>query len=755
VGAAVLSTLVLALTAPPVPAATGDLRAGVGQADMTPQLGYYLGGWTRADRTAGGQHTRLYARALVLQRGGRKVALVAVDLFLVPAGMHQHIAQAVGSRGFTPDNVLVSASHTHSGPGGYANFPSLNTASPSSSTITDPSSFIKLFNPPPADRQLYTFLVRQISTAIRRADADRGPAVAGWGQGELTGITRNRSVEAHLANHGILKAYGRGSAREDPEGEVHTIDPSVDVLRVDKLASRRRCTRRGGRRRCRRRTVRVPIGGWSNFANHGTVTKSSFEFYNGDHHASATRVFAQEVRRAGRVPRRQAVVNVYGNSNEGDQSAGLDHSGPAGSDEVGRAEAGAMIAAWKRAGRRMTRRPALDLRSTRVCFCGQRTEGGVVARDGKVGLPFVTGSEEERGPLFEMTHIVFEDRRGASFGAQGHKIVVPIGSLPPAAPLMVVRVGDRMIATMPGEPTKEVGARMRQRVLEMAGRAGIRRVVIAGLANEYLNYFATPEEYDRQHYEGASTLFGRLTSNFLREHAGILAGRLASGLPAPAPYAYDQTMGVRPDGPAYSRGAPSGRMLGQPPGRVGRFGHAGIAWQGGRLGHDRPVDRAFVSVQRRERGRWRTVDSDLGLAILWQVDPDGRHDAYWEVPRNAPLGEYRLVVTANRYELASRSFRVVAAGSLTVRPVHVGVGRVTVALDYPRAVEDADLTWRPRSAAGGSVRFEVGGRTHTVRARRGQTFSVAVPTGASVRVRAGGGRDRFGNSNRAAVTLVP
>ena len=65
--------LVIALaclaSAPAANAATGPLRAGVGRADVTPKLGYYLGGWTRQDRTAQGQHTRLYASALVLQRG--------------------------------------------------------------------------------------------------------------------------------------------------------------------------------------------------------------------------------------------------------------------------------------------------------------------------------------------------------------------------------------------------------------------------------------------------------------------------------------------------------------------------------------------------------------------------------------------------------------------------------------------------------------------------------------------------------------
>jgi hypothetical protein len=83
-----------------------SLQAGVGKADITPRTGYYLGGWTRQDRVAQAQHTRLWVRALVLQRGDRKVALVAVDLFIVPGGLVKHVGDALASRGFSESNLL-------------------------------------------------------------------------------------------------------------------------------------------------------------------------------------------------------------------------------------------------------------------------------------------------------------------------------------------------------------------------------------------------------------------------------------------------------------------------------------------------------------------------------------------------------------------------------------------------------------------------------------------------------------------------
>ena len=723
------------------PAATPTLRAGAGMADITPRLGYYLGGWTRADRIAQGQHTRLHARALVLQRGDRKLALVAIDLFMVPGGMVKHLGDALAARGFSEQNLLISASHTHSGPGGYANFPTLNTAAPSMETATDPSSFMSLLNPGPADPELYHFLLNQIRAAIERADDDLAPAAAAWGSERITGLTRNRSVEAHLNNHGIERGYGEGQPGDDPLGPIHTIDPDVNVLRVDQL------------RRRRGRTVRVPIGAWSTFADHGTVTKSTFEYYNGDHNASAMRVFETRVRRVGRVPASRPVVNVYGNSNEGDMSAGLDRHGPAASEFVGRIEASAMFRAWRAAGRRLSRRPALDWRWTRICFCGQMTAAGPVASSDQVGLPFLTGSEEERGPLFDITGQHYEGTTNpAATGPQAPKAGLDYASNAPThVPLMAVRVGPRVIVSIPGEGTKEVGARIRAAVGEAVAGHGIEGVVVSGLANEFVLYFTTPEEYDRQHYEGGNTHFGRASSVLVQESLAAVAGALVRGQPALAPVPFDPTNGVSPDGPEYGAGAASGTIVDQPASRVARLNRARLVWQGGPQGLDRPVDRAFVIAERLQRRRWVRADDDLGLAMLWTVDPDGRHTALWEIPRDMPAGRYRLRVDAKRYGLTSQEFAVAPAGTLTLEQAPAAPGRVAVSLRYPEAVRDVDLTYRPRTAKLGAVRFRVNGRLVRVRGHGRRVVSTRAPAGSSVTVESA--VDLYGNSSRNPIEL--
>ena len=739
----VLAALAAAAGAAPATAASPVLEAGVGKADITPKLGYYLGGWTRADRIAGGQHTRLHSRALVLKRGGVKVALVSIDLFMVPGGLVKQIGDRLAARGFSEQNIVISASHTHSGPGGYANYETLNSAAPSLQTVTDPTSFTQFFNPMPADPQLYRFVYDQISKSIERADDDLDPASAGWGSSRIVGLTANRSLEAHLANHGIIKPRGEGKVEDDPGGYEHTIDPNVDVLRVDKLV------RRG------RKTVRVPIGGWSTFANHGTVTKSSFQFYSGDHNASAMRVFELRVRRAGRVPKGQEVLNVYGNSDEGDMSAGLTRHGPAASDYVGRIEASAMVRAWERAGSALQRKPVLGSRWTRVCFCGQTVEGGQVDDHSEVGQPFLTGSEEERGPLHDITGVPFEDMRSpVDRGPQGHKIGGPLGEVPNRVPILSVRVGKRVIATVPGEATKEVGERIRAAVAGAATGSGIERVVIAGLVNEFVLYFTTPEEYERQHYEGGNTHFGKYTSNLIIQELARLTGTLVRGEPAPAPAEFDPTNGVVPNGPVYGSGAGSASIIENPAASYPRLGHAAIAWRGGPEGLDRPLDAAFVIAERRVGSKWVRHDDDLGLAMLWRVDGEGRHDAFWEVPRDTPLGTYRFVIQGKRYRLTSREFKVTPANTLTVRQVPAPHGYSAVVLEYPEAIRDVDITTRPKFADGGVVNFTVAGRrVRVARGKRDVAITVRVSGGQPVFVEPGSAADRHGNVNRDRIAL--
>ena len=734
----------LALAAPA--SAAPGLKVGVGRADITPPTGYYMMGWVRSDAVAAGQHTRLWARVIVLERGGQKVALVAEDLGGIPGGMMAEAAERVSDLGFSQRNVLDSASHTHSGPTGFFNFSTFNTVF---MTINSPTDFQLTGG---LDPQLYAFMVRRLALAIRRADANLGPGKLGWGKTQIPNLTDNRSLEAHLRNHGIHEDRGEGSVSQDPQGRLHTLDPDVNVLRVDKTI--------GGRQ--------VPVGMWSTFADHGTVVRYQFTYYNRDHHGAATQLVEEEIRRAGQVPPGQEVVNVYGNTDEGDQTAGLHRAGPAAADQVGRVEAKAFMRAWREAGENMSASPILDRRWTRMCWCGQQTAAGPVADDGVFGLPQFTGSEEGRGPLFDVTGVPFEGHHlPVGSGPHGVKIATPLPvQLPDAVPLMALRIGPRMIVSIPGEMTAQMGRRVRSAVVAAASGSGVNSAVISGLANEYIDYFTTPQEYDAQHYEGGASVYGRASGVALQEALVELTRSLAEGSPAPQPYPYDPRNGITANAAPFSLGAANATITYQPrPPKPRRLWRPHFAWEGGVRGFDRPLDRPFVQIQRRATtGSWQTVDSDLGLAMLWTVDEEGHYRAWWEPPLDQPLGAYRFRITANRYTLTSGAFELRPSAALIPRRVAAPPGKVAVVLGYPPAQVQQDigdplpdvnasLTHRPPHAASGRVTFIVGARRVTVSAGPGGRFQVNANPGDQVRIPAGAGRDSFGNRTGPAFAL--
>jgi neutral ceramidase len=705
-----------------VPADSYALQAGAGRSDVTPPTGFYTMGYVRSDAVARGQHTRLYARAIVLQQGGRKLALVSTDLGFTPGGLTVEVAKRLAPRGFSERNILISASHTHSGPAGWSPFGSDNFVAP---TVGTPTSFNLA-----TDRRLYGFLIDRVALAIARADDDRGPARAAWGATTLLGVTQNRSLEALLADFGKDLAYGQGRVDMVPGGYPRTIDPRVDVLRVDRV----------------HRGRLIPLGGWLEFADHGTVDPYTFGVYSGDHQGPAARVFEAAVRREGHVPRNDEVVGAYGNSDAGDMSAGLGRRGPAKADEVGRAEARAMLKAWRAAGRRLTGHPAFDWRWTTECFCGQEVAGGgTVATSPSVGLPFLTGSEENRGPLYDLTHVNHEgDRLPLDVGPQGRKIQAvgpPEASWPTAVPLVAIHLGDRLMVSVPGEMTVEMGRRLRTAVAAVAGPLRVKRVVIVGYANEYIHYFTTAEEYEQQQYEGGSTLYGEYSSYAIRDGLAELTARLAAGQPAPDPYPVDATNGVTPDTTPYLAGAASGSVLAQPT-AAERLTRATFGWQGGERGLDRPLDRPFVRIERHVGRKWQTVADDLGLLIIWRVDDQGRYTAQWQVPIDAKAGSYRFVVTANRYGLKSVPFEVARSTKLTARIVGVARHRARVALDYPPLDGATDLVSHPHSASGGQVTAVVSGRRVSARSRHG---FVTVPLGAATTLTIVAAADRYGN----------
>src|SRR5262245_46356029 len=93
-----------------------EFRAGASTINITPRLGRRIVGNFDEPR-AKHIHDELHARCLVLDDGATRIAFVVCDSVGIDREVFDHARRLIGKEsGIAGDNVLMSATHTHSGP---------------------------------------------------------------------------------------------------------------------------------------------------------------------------------------------------------------------------------------------------------------------------------------------------------------------------------------------------------------------------------------------------------------------------------------------------------------------------------------------------------------------------------------------------------------------------------------------------------------------------------------------------------------
>ncbi|KAL3850107.1 hypothetical protein ACJIZ3_011989 [Penstemon smallii] len=111
----------------------------------------------------------------------------------------------------------------------------------------------------------------------------------------------------------------------------------------------------------------------------------------------------------------------------------------------------------------------------------------------------------------------------------------PYDWAPSILPLQILRIGQLVILSVPGEFSTMAGRRLRDAVKTVLTKGNSKEfgsnvhIVIAGLTNTYSQYVTTFEEYQIQRYEGASTLFGPHTLSAYIQEFKKLASSLVKG----------------------------------------------------------------------------------------------------------------------------------------------------------------------------------------------------------------------------------
>lgn len=96
--------------------ASGELRIGAASVVITPAQGTPLAGYYEM-RTADAVRDDLYAKALVFEQDGARAAVVVCDLITLGRGTVEQARQRIGQTTAIPgSNVLIAATHTHTGP---------------------------------------------------------------------------------------------------------------------------------------------------------------------------------------------------------------------------------------------------------------------------------------------------------------------------------------------------------------------------------------------------------------------------------------------------------------------------------------------------------------------------------------------------------------------------------------------------------------------------------------------------------------
>jgi hypothetical protein len=110
----VVASLTFLITS--VGAAASTLRAGVGREKLTPpaEMKAALGGYgARMSKPANGEHDAIWAKALILAQDERRFVLVTADVLAFPPGFKAAVVGRLITNGWSANQILLLASHSH------------------------------------------------------------------------------------------------------------------------------------------------------------------------------------------------------------------------------------------------------------------------------------------------------------------------------------------------------------------------------------------------------------------------------------------------------------------------------------------------------------------------------------------------------------------------------------------------------------------------------------------------------------------
>ena len=526
------------------------------------ERGIGMMGWVVPENVVEGSQTPLSARAFVLRANGCTLALVCCELAFISIAVKEGVTARLREEhpgfGLDRSNVMLMATHTHSGPGGFTHYPIYN--------ITIPG-----FVPSVCDA-----IVDAIVRAIGTAHEDLAP-------GEMRFATGEFAPDVPVAFNRSIASYNRNP-------DVEKVDWGSRHLAIDRCMRMLRFDRSDGR--C--------LGALNFFGVHGTSVHSDNRLCHFDNKGYAASLLEAE--------QGERFVGAFAQGSAGDVTPNFKtHPGRKWvrgmhSDDDASAHFNGELQASKAAEilRTAAENPALserlaaahryaDLSDVEVDPAYVNGEAGRRTGPAELGMAMFFGTEEGPGlprrlvflqgvvaglrtawrllprsravarRLRQRDEIQGEKvtwmeagrRRFLGF-ANLRKLPLPRDASamlrlvqkldlsdvaepkpwsPEILPIQLFVLGPIALAALPQELTTTSGRRIRRALKAELADLGVTDVVALGYANAYAGYVTTPEEYAEQDYEGASTHFGKWTLPAYLTLFKELVAELRSGAP--------------------------------------------------------------------------------------------------------------------------------------------------------------------------------------------------------------------------------
>merc|ERR1711970_321717 len=671
---------------------TAEYNVGVGRADITgPAAEIGMMGYAKQGQNTAGIHIRLYSRAYIVEdpETGVRVVFVSADAGMMGQLVKKYAIEKLDTLYpglYTEQNVAISSTHTHSGPAGFLQY--------------------VLFNIPNLGflHQTMDAMVDGIVESIKRAHESVVPGDIYLGSGIVEGANINRSPSSYLAN-------------PEEERAKYSGNTDKEMMQLQFFSDDKK-----------------PLGVLNWFAVHPTSMNNTNHLISGDNKGAASQMMERHMD-PDYVTGKGPFVAAFASTNLGDVSPNtkgpkcldtglecdVEHSTCDGRVQMciafGPGEN--MFESTKIIADRQFQVSKQILQDTEgheklngsVKFIHQwvdMTNYEVTMDDGStkttckaaMGYSFAAGTTDGPGEFdftqgttsgnafWDFVCGILKDPSPETEACHAPKPIlldtgeytIPYAWHPAIIDTQIIKIGKIHLLAFPGELTTMAGRRLRESVYEALKELGEDAVpVVAGLSNTYTHYVATFEEYQKQRYEAASTLYGPHTLRAYQQQYTKLATAMATDAPLPAGnppedmldhqisfipnVVYDHTAGSHLFGDCMAE--PADALAGDTVSATFISGH---------LRNNLMLDDSFLKVQRlQEDGEWLTVavDTDWETRLHWHrtnvLMGESEVTITWDVTDETPHGEYRIVLQGHykhilrgitAYEGASRTFTV-------------------------------------------------------------------------------------------------